>query len=93
MRLKKARGLGRYTTSDLYEASALALHTRPVGLEPEGNRFVFVFQPEARSLAHQYWTGSLHGDLRAYAERIKAAKDWVFSMRRRDSGIERGTRR
>ncbi|HCJ67504.1 MAG TPA: hypothetical protein DHV62_09370 [Elusimicrobia bacterium] len=72
-----------YSTRDLFESSAIALFQKPIKLELAGDYFLFVFEKEpAEKIANQYWTGELEGNIRAYANSIKAMKDWLFSKKR-----------
>jgi len=79
-----------YSTRDLFEASAIALFQKPIKLELARDYFLFVFGKEpAEKIANQYWTGELTGNIRAYANSIKAMKDWLFAKKRE---IENGQR-
>ena len=88
MKKKELEIEGVYSSRDLFESSAIALYQKPIRLENQGDYFLFVFNKEAEKVANKYWTGELTGNIRAYANSIKALKDWLFA-KKREIEIER----
>ena len=71
-----------YRTSDIHEASALSLFQKPIRLDKEGDRLVFVFSGDADELAVKYWSGELKASVRKYVDSLRSTKDWLFSKKR-----------
>lgn len=72
-----------YRTADLHEAVAISLFQKPIRLELQGDRFIFVFERgKADQIASKYWTGELTGNIRQYVDCLHSTKDWLFSKKR-----------
>ena len=74
----------RYLTKDLYEAACLyAKKQKLIGLEPEGNHYLFVFQENSRcqKIADSFWSGDCLVKAKAMADAIRTLKALVFSRR------------
>ena len=81
--MKKTRELETYSTSSLFEASALNLSIKPLRIEKSDNKFKFIYLKEpAEKLASDYWTGNLCGNLQEYVNNLNALKDLIFAARR-----------
>jgi len=75
----------KYKTNNLYEASALIIsQTEFIGLETEGNHFLFVFNdpPYCQSVISNFLNKKLTGNLKEYSESIKTLKTLVFNRRK-----------
>ena len=71
-----------YKTKDLYVASCFyAKKQKLVGLEPEGNHYLFVFQGNDRckEIADSFWSGDCLVRAKAMADAIRTLKALVFS--------------
>ncbi len=71
-----------YRTADLHEASALSLFQKPIRLDKEGDRLIFIFSGDTDKLAVQYWSGDLKVSIRKYVDSLRSTKDWLFSRKR-----------
>ena len=73
-----------YRTSDLYEASAIALFVKPVELEKAGNFFLFVFKDgKAKAISKLYSERTLTVNATDFVDSVNKMKDWLFSTKRK----------
>ena len=73
-----------YLVKDLYEAAYLYSLRKPIlRLESENNYFWFVFsgKAECEKLANDYWSGKALGNIKSYADALKALKERLFARK------------